>query len=259
MEDQVLGTEVTESVSDSVNSEGVAAPPDTEATEPITDTPEDAQQVDSIEQSKSFAKRLEERTQAKLAEERQRWEQEVQEKYGNYDQFKRMTDFFLQQSGYQSHEQLLEAIEQQELLQRAEQFGVTPEIQKRLEELEAKAKRAEELEKQNEDRQLAMQFRQHLESFASDKGIEADALESFMMEHQIPNFEIAYKAMRAEQLEQELATAKETAIKEYLESKKAPRVEGSGVTGVISEEPTTDFNEARKRALARLRAAYQQQ
>ncbi|MGQ0455118.1 MFS transporter, partial [Bacillus sp. SS-TM] len=52
-------------------------------------------------------------------------------------------------------------------------------------------------------------------------------------------------------------SAKETAIQEYLQSKKAPKVEGSGATGLVSDEPTTDFQVARERALQRLRSANQ--
>ena len=46
-----------------------------------------------------------------------------------------------------------------------------------------------------------------------------------MVEQNVPNFEVAYNAMRAQQLEEQLTSAKETAIQEYLQSKKAPKVE----------------------------------
>ena len=52
-----------------------------------------------MEQSQAFAKRLQERTQAALMEERQRWEQEVSERYGNYDKYDRAINFFNNKQG----------------------------------------------------------------------------------------------------------------------------------------------------------------
>ncbi|AFU12941.1 hypothetical protein MC28_1519 [Bacillus thuringiensis MC28] len=229
---------------------------------PIENNPEGqspaGQISENIEQSQAFAKRLQERTQAALVEERQRWEQETSERYGNYDTYDRAMNFFMKQAGYNDLDSMMQAIEQQDLLQRAEKFGVTPEIQQKLENLEAKAQRAEELEYQREQQQLAQRFTQALGQFAQEKETDAAALEQFMVEHNVPNFEVAYNAMRAEQLEEQLTSAKETAIQEYLQSKKAPRVEGSGATGIVSDEPTTDFKVARERALQRLQAANQQ-
>ena len=54
------------------------------ATIEVEENPE-GQPPEVVEQSQAFAKRLQERTQAALMEERQRWEQEVSERYGNYD------------------------------------------------------------------------------------------------------------------------------------------------------------------------------
>ena len=219
---------------------------------------EGVENPEGVEQSQAFAKRLQERTQAALMEERQRWEQEVSERYGNYDTYDRAMNFFMKQAGYNDLDSMMQAIEQQDLLQRAEKFGVTPEIQQKLEALEQKAQRAEELEYQREQQELSQRFTQALGQFAQEKGADAVALEQFMVEHNVPNFEVAYNAMRTQQLEEQLTSAKETAIQEYLQSKKAPKVEGSGATGVVSDEPTTDFQVARERALQRLRLANQQ-
>ncbi|MGQ0418943.1 MFS transporter [Bacillus sp. HC-Mk] len=221
------------------------------AENPEGEPPED------VEQSQAFVKRLQERTQAAIMEERSRWEQEISERYGNYDTYDRAMNFFMKQAGYNDVDSMMQAIEQQDLLQRAEKFGVTPEIQQKLESLEAKAQRAEELEYQREQQQLSQRFTQALGQFAQEKGADAAALEQFMVEHNVPNFEVAYNAMRTQQLEEQLTSAKETAIQEYLQSKKAPKVEGSGATGLVSDEPTTDFQVARERALQRLRSANQ--
>ncbi|PEP80692.1 MFS transporter [Bacillus toyonensis] len=240
----------------------VTNPPEQTEQLPIENNPDGqspaGQTSENIEQSQAFAKRLQERTQAALVEERQRWEQETSERYGNYDTYDRAMNFFMKQAGYNDLDSMMQAIEQQDLLQRAEKFGVTPEIQQKLENLEAKAQRAEELEYQREQQQLAQRFTQALGQFAQEKETDAAALEQFMVEHNVPNFEVAYNAMRAQQLEEQLTSAKETAIQEYLQSKKAPRVEGSGATGIVSDEPTTDFKVARERALQRLQAANQQ-
>ncbi|CCW03583.1 hypothetical protein [Bacillus sp. GeD10] len=258
-----VGTEIT---SPRVESGDVIPPQDTgevatpspEQIEqsPIENNPE-GQPPEGVEQSQAFAKRLQERTQAALMEERGRWEQEISERYGNYDTYDRAMNFFMKQAGYNDLDSMMQAIEQQDLLQRAEKFGVTPEIQQKLESLEAKAQRAEELEYQREQQQLSQRFTQALGQFAQEKGADAAALEQFMVEHNVPNFEVAYNAMRTQQLEEQLTSAKETAIQEYLQSKKAPKVEGSGATGLVSDEPTTDFQVARERALQRLRSANQ--
>ena len=94
----------------------------------VEENPE-GQPPEVVEQSQAFAKRLQERTQAALMEERQRWEQEVSERYGNYDTYDRAMNFFMKQAGYNDLNSMMQAIEQQDLLQRAEKFGVTPEIQ----------------------------------------------------------------------------------------------------------------------------------
>ncbi|MGQ0515125.1 MFS transporter, partial [Bacillus sp. D-CC] len=86
---------------------------------------------------------------------------------------------------------MMQAIEQQDLLQRAEKFGVTPEIQQKLESLEAKAQRAEELEYQREQQQLSQRFTQALGQFAQEKGADAAALEQFMVEHNVSFAEVS--------------------------------------------------------------------
>ncbi|MNY27110.1 hypothetical protein D3C86_1610010 [compost metagenome] len=74
------------------------------------------------------------------------------------------------------------------------------------------------------------------------------------------SFNLAYKAMRADELEQQLSTAKENAVKEYLQSKNAPRVEGSGTPGIVHEDTSKlSFSEITKRAAARINAANQAQ
>ncbi|MEI4618775.1 MFS transporter, partial [Bacillus cereus] len=87
----------------------VATPPEQIEQPPIENNPE------GVEQSQAFAKRLQERTQAALMEERQRWEQEVSERYGNYDTYDRAMNFFMKQAGYNDIDSMMQAIEQQDL------------------------------------------------------------------------------------------------------------------------------------------------
>ncbi|MGQ7185332.1 hypothetical protein ACUODJ_16010, partial [Escherichia sp. HC-CC] len=84
------------------------------AENPEGEPPED------VEQSQAFVKRLQERTQAAIMEERSRWEQEISERYGNYDTYDRAMNFFMKQAGYNDVDSMMQAIEQQDLLQRAE-------------------------------------------------------------------------------------------------------------------------------------------
>lgn len=222
--------------------------------EPIVDEPDIplTEPQDDLDQSKAFARRLEERTQKALAEERQKWEQEVNQKYGNYDQYQQTLDYVMKSSGYNSFDEFQQALQEAQLQERAEQHGVSPEYQQRLEELEQKAQRADELEQQREQEQVMQQFHSALNDFAKEKGVEPTELESFMVENNIPNFEMAYRALRYEQMENDLKNAKDVAVKEYLESKKAPKVEGSGTPGVVKQDPPKNFAQARERALARL-------
>jgi hypothetical protein len=164
-------------------------------------------------------------------------------------------EYVMKASGYNSFEEFQAALEEAQLTERAEQMGVTPEYQQRLEELEQRAQRADELEQQQEQEQTMQEFRSALADFSKDKGIDPSEMENFMMEHQIPSFDMAYRAMRYEQMESDLKNAKDVAVKEYLESKKAPKVEGSGTPGIIKDTPPKNFAEARQRALARLNSA----
>ena len=161
----------------------------------------------------------------------------------------------MKQAGYNDLDSMMQAIEQQDLLQRAEKFGVTPEIQQKLEALEQKAQRAEELEYQREQQELSQRFTQALGQFAQEKGADAVALEQFMVEHNV----LILKWLTTPcKLEEQLTSAKETAIQEYLQSKKAPKVEGSGATGLYLMNLRRTFKWLAKRALQRLRLANQQ-
>jgi hypothetical protein len=223
--------------------------------EPPLDTPPTDPPQDDLEQSKAFARRLEERTQKALQEARQQWELETSQRYGNYDQYQQSMDYLMQRGGYQNFEEFQAAIQEAQLAERAEQNGIDPEFQSRMEKLEERAKLADELEQQRQQEQTYQQFQSALKDFSQQKGVDPAELESFMVENQIANFEMAYRAFHYEQMQNDLTNAKDVAVKEYLQSKKAPKVEGPGTPGIIKDGPPKNFEESRQRALERLRSA----
>jgi len=247
----VDGQESAESVES-----GEVAPPQAEESLAPEETPSD----DGIEQSKAFAKRLSERTQAKLAEERAKWEAEQAERLRDYERYRSLADQMLKYSGHQDIDTLQQTLEQELLQAQAEQHQVPVEVMQRLNELERRAQKADELERQWQSQQAVSTFYRDLDQYMQGKeDVPAEAMIDFMVQTGITNFDAAYKALRADQLEQRLATAEEDAIKKYLESKRATKVEGSGsAPGLIAEQPARTWEEARERALARLRSLNEQ-
>lgn len=234
---------------------GTAPPSDSEQEEPET-------KEDDVTKQESFAKRLQEQTEKKLAEARQKWEQEQAERLKEYEVYKRATEYLKKHSGIDDLQKLAEEIELAELQERAATQEIPVEVQKRLDELEAKAKQAEEYERERQKQEQVNIFKENLTNFVKDKGVEVEALWTFMADNNLPYdpddpekyFTIAYKAMKADELEAKLENAKKEAVKEYLESKKAPKAEGGGALVVQNDAPKT-WEEARERALARLKAA----
>lgn len=198
---------------------------------------------------KAFAKRL--------ADAQTKWEAENSEKYKDYDTLKKTTEYFQQRHGYNDLMTMKEDIELAELQERAEKENVSPETLKRIDELEAKAAKGEALEQQQQQAQHYQEFRTNLEAFAKEKSANADELHQYMYDNQLNSMDVAYKAMRADQLEQQLTTAKEDSIKEYLASKQAPRVEGStGAAGTQSVDTSKmSWKDLDRHAAARLEAA----
>lgn len=225
-----------------------------EVTEPETGVEETAaaEQKEPNNYEKAFAKRL--------SAEKAKWENEANEKFKGYDDYKYLAEYMQQANNGADMLTLKEQIELERLQQRADQANVPPDVLKRIDELEAKAAKAEEYEQQQAQQTELQQFRSSLEAFAKEKGANVDELHQYMFDNQIASPEVAYKAMRAEQLEKELATAKETAVKEYLQSKASPKVEGNGTPGVVNQDPSKmEWGDIRQRAMARIQAATQSQ
>ena len=219
---------------------------------------------------KAFAKRLaaeREKWEAERKAELEKVQQQLREQYKDFDAYKRAAEYLQRTSGINDLMTLQEEIELAELQERAKKENVPAEVLRRIDQLEAKAKRAEELEAQQ--RQLAEQqaFEQSLREFCEGKEIDGKPVDykelwQYMYENQIGKPEAALKAMKSEILEQKLATAKKEAIEEYLKSKQAPRAEGaSGSLAPAQPGPApvpSSWEETEQRALARIRAAREQ-
>lgn len=194
---------------------------------------------------KAFAKRL--------SAERDKWQSEVSTKYGDYDKVKQAADYMLKQSGMQDFNKLYEAIQQEMLNERAQQHNVPPEVMKRLEELETKAQTAEKYEQEKMYEQAYKMFRADVEKAVEGTDIKADELDNFMKENDIGNINVALKALKADILEQKLASAEKDAMKKLINAKGSiPKVEGNKATGSTLPGTPKTLADARARAMERL-------
>jgi exonuclease VII large subunit len=248
--DEAVGGEIPSGVETESAAEIQTETP-TEGSETGVDTPPAAEEKQNNFE-KAFAKRL--------AAEREKWDQEKQQlvdQYKDYDVFKQATSYLQKTTGIEDLMSLKEEIELSELQERAESQKVSPEIQRRIEELEEKARKADEMEEQSKMQEEYKSFRTNLEEFATSKNMEADKLHNFMYEKKISDFEVAYDALRAKELESQLDNAKKDAVKEYLASKNAPKAEGSTGSPALENVDTSSlsWDQIRERAAARIRAA----
>lgn len=202
---------------------------------------------------KAFAKRLA----AKEAE----WNKKLEEttsKYKDYDRHSKASSFLMKQSGFQSMDELYEAIEREELRERAETQGISPEMQKRLDELEQKASKFDEFQQQQARFQETQQFENSLKEFLKDKMLGEKPVDhmdlwKFMEENQIGKPEAAFKAMKAEFLEKQLEEAQKEGMKKVLQAKgNIPPMSGSKSGAQVSAPAPKTMAEARARAMARL-------
>lgn len=209
---------------------------------------------------KAFAKRLAD-AQAKWEADKQAELQKMQEQYKDYDVLKKATEYLQKTSGIQDLMSLKEQLELTELQERADRENVPPDVLKRIDELEVKAAKAEEYEKQQQEAQTIQQFESSLKTFCEGKEIDGKPLShqelwQYMHENEISKPESAFKAMKADILEAKLETAKQDAVKEYLESKKAPKVEGSGSPGQQHVDTSKlGWGDVTKAAIARMQSA----
>lgn len=203
---------------------------------------------------KAFAKRL--------AAEREKWQSEVSEKYKDYDVLQKATAHLQKTSGISDLMTLNEQLELADLQERAETQNLDIDTLKRIEQLEQKAAKGEELEAKIQQQQQWQEFETSLKTFADGKEIDGKTVDhkelwNYMYENQIQNPEIAFKAMKADVLESKLSTAREDSIKDYLASKQAPRAEGgNGAAGMQTTDTSKmSWKDLERRAAARLEAS----
>lgn len=199
----------------------------------------------------AFSKRLE-AEKVRIREEMQR---ELAEKYQGYDDYREVAEYFREVNGVDNVLTLKEQIELERLNERAERQQVPPEVQRRIEELETKAAKADELQRQQELNSWYKDFRGGLEKFAGEKGVEADALERFMVDKGINDMDLAYRAYAFSDVEAKKAEIEKAAVQEYLKSKQAPKVEGAGSAGYVAPSTPSTWEQARSNAVAMMRAA----
>jgi hypothetical protein len=241
--------EVVESGVESVPAAGEPTePPEPSQTEPSGVEPTEA--AAQIKDEKDFASALKAR-EAKL---REQLESEFTEKYKDYDAYKDVAEYVREQQGFEDILSAKEAVELARLQTRAKKAELPVEVQQRLESLEAKAAKVEEYEQQQAQQKTYQEFRSKtLEPFAKDKGVDADTLEKFMVEQQVYNPDIAYRAMNYENVQSQREQIEKEAIKKFLEAKGSmPRVESKASGGSVIPGTPKTFQEARQRALQRL-------
>lgn len=259
MEDQVIEETGVEDVSAAEAQEVQEIPEDSAdesgANEEVAAEPEKQNNFE-----KAFAKRLAEK-EAQWKAEKESEIQKLREEYKDYDVSRKAMEYLMKQNGINDSMSLKEQLELVDLNERAESENVSPEVLKRIDELEAKAAKAEEYEKQQAEQKQVSEFESSLKEFAKDKQIDGKPVDhmelwQYMSENQIAKPEAALKAMKADILEAKLETAKADAVKEYLASKQAPKVEGAGVAGAEQRDTSKmGWGDITKAAAERLRAS----
>lgn len=199
-----------------------------------------------------------------LAAEREKIRKEIEseqaEKYKDYDLHKELSTWAQERTGADALS-LKEKIELERLQERAERANVPPEVLKRIDELEAKAARGDELEKQQQQGQWENTYWSGINEFVKDRGVDSKDLNKFMVDNNLyvdPNnlsksFEIAIKAMKHDELVKQIEDAEKNGMKKLIQAKGSiPNINGNKAQGqVISPAPKT-FAEARARAMQRM-------
>jgi hypothetical protein len=207
----------------SVDSSEIAAE---QTQEPETTAPNETPAED-ISKSASFAKRL--------SEEKVKWEKETVEKYKDYDLHKNLSGYLSEINGGEDLLSLKERVELERLEARAEKENVPPEVLKRIDELEAKAAKGDKLEQDQQENQRVTTYFSAMDKFLEGKGAKTEELNQFMVDNKLQydpanmekSFDIAYKAMKADEFEKKANEKEAETIKRYLASKSGVKVEGS--------------------------------
>jgi hypothetical protein len=254
--------EMDGAIGDSPSVEGTDETVSTE-TASVQETPITEVSAETAESESSFARRLREHSEKEVRAARESWEKEVGEKYKDYDTHKELSSYFQQINGLDAMT-LKERIEMEQLQERAEQQNVPPEVMKRLDELEAKAAKVDEFEQQQQVEQVTKTYFSTLGEFVKDKGVTPEELNQFMIENELTynpgdmtkSFNLALKAMKADQYEKQAQEKETDTIKRYLASKNAPKVEGSTGAAAVQTVDTRkmSWDQIDKHAAERVRA-----
>lgn len=183
--------------------------------------------------------------------------QALKDQYKDHETYRKAAEYLQKTSGINDMLTLKEQIELEELQERAEQENVPPSVLKRIDELEAKAKEADELKAQMEQAKQAEQFETTLKTFCEGKELDGKPLDhqelwKYMAENEVVNPDIAYKAMKADLLEAQVAEAKKKGVEEYLASKTGVKTNSGAAASSIPSGG--GWEGARARALARIQA-----
>lgn len=218
---------------------------------------------EDVTKQQSFANRLKEQTDKALSEARSQWEKEQSEKYKDYDTHKELSEYLQRVNGADAMT-LKEQIELEKLQERADKNETTPEMQKRLEALEAKSARADELEAQQAKEYTNNLFWKAAESFVEGKDVSKEDLNKYMIENDIfvdptnaelaqKKFDMAYKAMQYDAMAKKLESAEKDGMKKLMQAKGSiPTIPGKSGQGQVVNGPPKTFAEARARAMQRM-------
>ncbi|MEK4191772.1 hypothetical protein NYE59_01670 [Paenibacillus sp. FSL L8-0323] len=218
---------------------------------------------EDVTKQQSFANRLKEQTEKAVSEAKSQWEKEQSEKFKDYDTYRKATEYLQKTSGIDDVMTLKEQLELQELNERAEQQNVPPDVLKRIDELEQKAARGDELEQQQQAQQINNLFWKAAESFVEGKDVSKEDLNKYMLENEIivdvtkpdlaqKKFDMAYKAMQYDAMAKKLESAEKDGMKKLMHAKGSiPTIPGNAAQGQVVNGPPKTFPEARARAMQR--------
>lgn len=220
MEEQIIEQSGVEEVSAAEGQAESAEVVSDQAAQSSPDTTE-AQQNNF---EKAFAKRL--------TAEREKWQQEVSDKYKHYDHYERAAKYLQKQNNIEDVLTLAQQIELAELQEQAEKQNVPVEVLQRIQTLEAEAAEGRQLKQQQQNLEFYRGFQQQLNEFVQGKDVGAKELEDYMLKEEVKSMDVAYRALRAEKLEQELSS-----IRQKTEAETIKKIQQNAVTspGSVSQ------------------------
>jgi hypothetical protein len=210
---------------------------------------------------KAFAKRLTSEREKIEKELREKWETESAEKYKPAT---KAAQYLQKKYGITDETTLLKQLEEADLEEEAEREGLPASVIKERQEAARDREALKQYQTKEEQQQQYQTFRSNLEKFATEKQADANEIHQYMHDNQFPadKVELAYKTMQSDKVLAEKAEFdakkeefKKNAVKEYLDSKKAPKAEGKGAAGIVGQGAPGSWQAADARFKARIEAA----